>query len=113
MGAPQRSAEKFYFLFEEKTGSGRKKPGNGSNRRMRPMARPESVVHVKVGHLRQFPRKGLIIFLLFRMKAQIFQKHHRALSAVGDFLLNSGADAIAALNDRSLDQRRQVIRHGL
>ena len=79
---------------------------------MRPMRRPEGIVHIDFSRTCQLLRKSCVVGFLFRVKAQIFELQNIPGLQYTGSLLDFVADAIIDERHVAPEHVRQLLRHG-
>ena len=115
-GELEGAAEVLQLVFhQEARGRLRQQLRHALGGRVRAVARPERVVHVQVGEIRELLRERRVVLLLFLVEADVLE--HDEVVALGarrgDRLHGRLADAVLGEGHLALQQRRQVIGHRL
>ncbi len=95
-----RPLQIFDLLLHEVAGGGRLDEfRNAHDRRMRAMGGSEGVVDIDIGERGERPRKRVVVFLLARVKTEVFQEEHVARLHPGHQFLYLRPDAIRREDD--------------
>ena len=104
-------AEVSQLLFHQQAGRGaRHVMGDPLNRRVRPVRRPERIVHVEIGERGECGRESRIVLLFLGVEAEVLEKDHAAARTVDHLhgILRRRADAVVDELHGPSEQLREV-----